>query len=61
MATPIKETPVLSEKYWGKFIDKVEKDRKDPSKKVSKEEYDKSKEIFDKVMANASLQALTIP
>jgi len=55
MATPIKETPVLSEKYWGKFIDKVEKDRKDPSKKVSKEEYDKSKEIFDKVMANASL------
>jgi len=55
MATPIKETPILSEKCWWKFIEKVEKDRKDPSKKVSKEEYDKSKVIFEEVMANASL------
>jgi len=55
LATPIKETPVLSEEAWRKFINKVERDRRDHSKKVSREYYRKSKEIFYKVMENAFL------
>ena len=58
MASPIKETPVLSTNEWDLFIAKVESDLADPSKRISRKEYDKSKEVFNKIMETADLGTL---
>lgn len=53
MAKPIKETPILYGKDSDRFLNAVKENENNASKKVSKEDYEKSKEIFDAVIRNA--------
>ncbi len=54
MAKPIKETPILKGKYAEEFQKAVDKNETDKSNRVSKEEYEKSKELYNKMLANAT-------
>lgn len=55
MAKPIKETPILYGKESDKFLKAAQENEQDISKRISKDEYNSSKEIFDAVMCNAKL------
>lgn len=53
MARPIKETPILYGKESDKFLKTIKQNEKDASRKVSTEEYNYSKKLYDEVMKNA--------
>lgn len=54
MATLIKETPVLRGEDAEKFLEAIEKNETDKSKRVPKEEYEKSKKLYKKMIAKAN-------
>ncbi len=56
MARPIKETPVLEGEEARLFFEKAEKTLTDKTGRVSKEEYERTKTIYEKVMNNSKVK-----
>lgn len=54
MAKPIKETPVLKDKEAVKFVAAASRNESDTSNRVSRESYEKSKKLYQKVLTNAT-------
>jgi hypothetical protein len=54
MARPIKETPVLTGECAEKFLETIDRNEADESNRVPKEEYKKSKELYEKMVAKAT-------
>ena len=53
MSTPIKETPILYGKDSDRFLKAIRENETNPSKKISKKEYEDAMKLYDAVMANA--------
>ena len=54
MAKPIKETPVLKGEEASSFIEVAENNERDMSSRVSRESYEESKKLYEKILENAT-------
>lgn len=54
MARPIKETPVLTGKCAREFQEAADRNLKDKSNRVSKDKWEKSKALYERMRANAN-------